>query len=687
MNSSYSRPSHVTGAAGAKSEAPNAALLIDFDNVTMGMRSDLSKELKNLLNSDFIKGKVTVQRAYADWRRYPQYIVPLSENSVDLIFAPAYGSSKKNATDIRMAIDAMELVFIRPEIGTFILLTGDSDFSSVVLKLKEYGKYVIGVGIQESSSDILVQNCDEYYSYTSIAGLRQTTDAAIRAVDPWVLVEQAVERMASRDDVMRSDRLKQVMIEIDPSFDEGNFGYSKFSKFLTEAAGRDLVKLRKMENGQYEVRPAGGSRGDGGGHRGGEPGKVESRERTRAREDREAVAKGRERPGGGSRAEGRKVEEPRGEAPSPDKPRGEREREGERSGGPVGGDPLQDAYGLLRRALGALASPDHSAVRDSDLKRKMLELEPSFDEGELGFGKFSRFLRQAHDHEVVDLQKREEGTYQVTSREKPAAEEAPEVRKEAGAPDGPAPAFEPAPEAHAQAPETPPSVSDKPVELSHTTPEKSRGSQVSLRLRRGGTRGRREAEGPPPLLEGQVVATSSTPPSSSPTPVNPTALGLPIEGPAMIRYLTHRYKGVGQKTAESLVGEFGPELYQVMQSDPDRIRSVIPANRAEQLLKGWQADLARREERLGNGSVSRPVSKQKASGGAGANSRSVEPEAPAARTGPEERSSTSSRRRTRKGGRGRGRDGSSGGSGESGRDAKDAGAKGTPGEGLLLDLE
>ena len=96
----------------------------------MGMRSDLSKELSNLLNSDIIKGKVTVQRAYADWRRYPQYIVPLSENSVDLIFAPAYGSSKKNATDIRMAIDAMELVFIRPEIGTFILLTGDSDFSS-----------------------------------------------------------------------------------------------------------------------------------------------------------------------------------------------------------------------------------------------------------------------------------------------------------------------------------------------------------------------------------------------------------------------------------------------------------------------------------------------------------------------------------------------------------------------------
>ena len=140
--------------------APNAALLIDFDNVTMGIRSDLQTELKNLLASDIIKGKVSVQRAYADWRRYPQYIVPLAESSIDMIMAPAYGSAKKNATDIRLAIDALELVFVRPEIGTYILLSGDSDFSSLVIKLKEYGKYVIGVGIRESSSDLLVMNCD-----------------------------------------------------------------------------------------------------------------------------------------------------------------------------------------------------------------------------------------------------------------------------------------------------------------------------------------------------------------------------------------------------------------------------------------------------------------------------------------------------------------------------------------------
>jgi uncharacterized protein (TIGR00288 family) len=235
--------------------APNAALLIDFDNVTMGIRSDLGKELRSLLSSEIIKGKVAVQRAYADWRRYPQYIVPLTEASIDLIYAPAYGSSKKNATDIRLAIDALELVFVRPEIGTFILLSGDSDFSSLVIKLKEYGKYVIGVGIRESSSDLLVMNCDEYYSYNALAGLVKASDeeGTVRKYDPWELVTEAVQRMKRNNDVMRSDRLKQVMQEIDNTFDEKNLGISKFSRFCQEAAQRGLLTVTKLDNGQLEV--------------------------------------------------------------------------------------------------------------------------------------------------------------------------------------------------------------------------------------------------------------------------------------------------------------------------------------------------------------------------------------------------------------------------------------------------
>src|SRR5215204_6275226 len=176
MNSRHMRPAPTRGPVApvhrgpqalpqqGYAHAPNAALLIDFDNVTMGIRSDLQTELRNLLGSDIVKGKVAVQRAYADWRRYPQYILPLTESSIDLIFAPAYGSSKKNATDIRLAIDAIELVFTRPEIGTIILLSGDSDFSTMVIKLKEYGKYVIGVGSREAASDVVIQNCEECYA-------------------------------------------------------------------------------------------------------------------------------------------------------------------------------------------------------------------------------------------------------------------------------------------------------------------------------------------------------------------------------------------------------------------------------------------------------------------------------------------------------------------------------------------
>jgi uncharacterized protein (TIGR00288 family) len=594
MSLPYSRAPHA-GVAGAHPEAPNAALLIDFDNVTMGMRSDLSKELKNLLNSDIIKGKVTVQRAYADWRRYPQYIVPLSENSVDLIFAPAYGSSKKNATDIRMAIDGMELVFIRPEIGTFILLTGDSDFSSLVLKLKEYGKYVIGVGIQESSSDILVQNCDEYYSYTSLAGLRKTTDSTNKAVDPWVLVEQAVQRMASRNDVMRSDRLKQVMIEIDPTFDEGNFGFSKFSRFLSEASSRDLVELRKLENGQYEIRPKAGGKEDGGKDRGASQRKAadkgREKDKEKEREDRSSSSRTRTRDKTPPKDGGKTTESP--------EPRAEEPRSA-----PSGADPLQAAYWLLRAALEGLSEGDGAlSVRDSDLKRKMLEVDSSFDEGDLGFGKFSRFLRQAHDHEVVDLEKREDGTYQVSLRK-------------AGTPATPGGTVGATEASAGGSPSAVQSASDGKSASDGTLPEEEFGIQAAARAaaqkglgpRRGERKGRKGKEGPPPLLEGQVVTPPGTSRKGADSPaseLDPEELGLPTEGDAIISYLTNSYKGVGKKTAESLVEAFGSGLFSVLQGNPERIGPIVSGKRADSLFEGWKADFKRRSERLTQGGAGR----------------------------------------------------------------------------------
>jgi len=296
-------------------------MLIDFDNVTMGIRSDLQEELKNLLSSDIIKGKVAVRRAYADWRRYPQYIVPLTESSIDLIFAPAYGSSKKNATDIRLAIDALELVFTRPEIGTFVLLSGDSDFSSMVIKLKEYGKYVIGVGIRESSSDLLVMNCDEYYSYNALAGLVKTGDDETTRWDPWQLVTEAVTRMKRNGDVMRSDRLKQVMQEIDSSFDEKNLGMPKFSRFVQEASHKGLLKVSKLESGQLEIDIPGSDAavvvGTESGADGAEPRRdVGDRDRDDRRGRRGRRGRGRDRDRG-ERIDGERVESLRtGEFPA-----------------------------------------------------------------------------------------------------------------------------------------------------------------------------------------------------------------------------------------------------------------------------------------------------------------------------------------------------------------------------------
>ncbi len=410
--------------------APNAALLIDFDNVTLGVRSDLTKELRTLLNSDIIKGKVAVQRAYADWRRYPQYIVPLSESSIDLIFAPAFGTNKKNATDIRLAVDAIELVFTRPEIGTFILLSGDSDFSSLVLKLKEYGKYVIGVGIRESASDILIQNCDEYFSYSDLAGLTKESDAPSAQRDPWELVVEAVQRMAQQNDVMRSDRLKQVMQQIDSNFDESNAGYNRFSKFVTEAGARGLIQVIKQENGQYDVAPAkAGARPakevkrarDGASRTGGRGGAAAPAART-------AEAPAAEPKGEGGRRRGRG--------------RGRGRGKGEEGGAPAAalaapitgpsGLTLAEAFQLLSRALGELPTPaGHDVVRG-----RMAALHGTEDVL-LELPRFFKLLRQANDAEIADVRMLGDQEYEVSPHRTELATQrrlAPEPSPKSGEP-------------------------------------------------------------------------------------------------------------------------------------------------------------------------------------------------------------------------------------------------------------
>ena len=389
--------------------APHAALLIDFDNVTLGIQKDLTKELRTLLNSDIIKGKVAVQRAYADWRRYPQYIVPLSESSIDLIFAPAFGSSKKNATDIRLAIDAIELVFTRPEIGTFILLSGDSDFSTMVIKLKEYGKYVIGVGIRESASDLLIQNCDEYYSYNDLAGLTKEVDTPSTQRDPWELAGEAVAQMVRNGDVMRSDRLKQVMQQIDPNFDERNAGFNRFSKFVIEAGHRGVVLITKLDNGQYEVAPGPGGQAAGAESAAQPPaevGREDGSGRVRGREDGGRSRRGRRGRGGRDRAgrEGAPHRDRVNGGPRADSARAREDR-------PESGLTLARAFQLMSQALSEFRSP----VGQEALRLRMVAMHGRED-ALLDAGRFPRLLRQANDAEVADVRKVGDDDYEISAQ-------------------------------------------------------------------------------------------------------------------------------------------------------------------------------------------------------------------------------------------------------------------------------
>ena len=478
--------------------APNAALLIDFDNVTMGIRSELQTELKNLLSSDIVKGKVSVQRAYADWRRYPQYVVPLAEASIDMIMATAYGSAKKNATDIRLAVDAMELVFTRPEIGTFILLSGDSDFASLVTKLKEYGKYVIGVGIRESSSDLLVMNCDEYYSYNALAGLVKSGEEEVVKKDPWELVTEAIERMQRNNDVMRADRLKQVMQQIDSSFDEKNLGMSKFSRFVAEAAHRGLLTLTKLENGQFEVAPPSAR----------VPANAVALEAAaipevsaprlvtddtekddRSRRGRRGRGRDRDRDG---RERQPRTEEPRAElaAAKPSVQTGRDE---------IGSSGLrlrrEEAFDLVRRAVGSNGGAPVRASQARVAARDLL----GRDSESLSDRNFIRILQDAHDANIVDLRRRGDD-YEVA----PAASSTSVSEQLASAEGG----------------RTAPPAETQPAAAASRMPAMGRG-------RGRGSIGARAGAVPPELLSIGVVETARP----APEPVTePSISELPLTG-------------------------------------------------------------------------------------------------------------------------------------------------------------
>ena len=242
-------------------EERKLALYIDFENIARGIRDAQYKgfEIKLILERLVEKGKIMVKRAYADWSRYTDYKRPFHEAAIELIDIPQSRYSGKNSADIRMVVDAMDLAHRNEHIDTFAIVSGDSDFSPLVSKLRENDKYVIGLGVKNSSSELLVGNCDEFIFYedltrdakkgTALKGLpEKKAEAFAQLID----AVQALQR--ENKDTLWGSMVKQTMIRKNPAFNESYYGYATFSKLLEDASKNRVVALKRDDrSGTYVI--------------------------------------------------------------------------------------------------------------------------------------------------------------------------------------------------------------------------------------------------------------------------------------------------------------------------------------------------------------------------------------------------------------------------------------------------
>ena len=226
------------------------AVFIDFENLALGFqgrreRFDIIRVLERLVE----KGKIVAKKAYADWSRFAQYTAPLHEAAIELVEIPRRGQSGKNSADIRLCVDAMDLAYSKEHIDTFVVVSGDSDFSPLVSKLKENGKHVIGLGMQESTSDLLRDNCDEFIYYEDL-GKAPTLAPAISPQVPEtkrkafsLLLESLLALRRENKEVLWSSMVKDTMKRKKPSFNEAYHGYRTFSELLEDAQKEGLLEL------------------------------------------------------------------------------------------------------------------------------------------------------------------------------------------------------------------------------------------------------------------------------------------------------------------------------------------------------------------------------------------------------------------------------------------------------------
>jgi uncharacterized protein (TIGR00288 family) len=258
------------------------ALFCDFENVALGVRDakyakfDISKVLERLL----LKGSIVVKKAYCDWDRYKEFKADMHQASFELIEIPHVRMSGKNSADIRMVVDALDLCYTKSHVDTFVIISGDSDFSPLVSKLRENDKTVIGVGVKNSTSDLLIANCDEFIFYDDLvrqkaarrpvrkkqaekaAPAQETPEPSKEGEDK---KEKAIEMVTETLDALMAERgseekiwgsmVKQALKRRNPGFNESYYGFSSFSKLLEEAQAHNLLHLEHDEkSGGYIIR-------------------------------------------------------------------------------------------------------------------------------------------------------------------------------------------------------------------------------------------------------------------------------------------------------------------------------------------------------------------------------------------------------------------------------------------------
>lgn len=255
-------------------ETKNMAVFCDFENVALGVRDaeyaqfDIEKVLERLL----LKGNIVVKKAYCDWARYKDHKTAMHEASFELIEIPHVRQSGKNSADIRMVVDALDLCYTKAHVDTFVIISGDSDFSPLVSKLRENNKTVIGVGVRNSTSDLLIANCDEFISYDDLvsaprprsrAGSGQTGRKPPRAAkgkaappvdekkqEAWHLIVNTYEALLEErgeEERIWGSMVKQALKRRSPGFSEAHYGFRSFGQLLEEAEAHGILELERDE--------------------------------------------------------------------------------------------------------------------------------------------------------------------------------------------------------------------------------------------------------------------------------------------------------------------------------------------------------------------------------------------------------------------------------------------------------